>query len=274
MYKLKGSGMDINTNNNLNSISNTQNSALERIATGLAINKASDDSSSSSLSIAAALESQRSTMYQALENINSGIAMSNIAQGGLREQSNILNEINTLSLQAMNGTTSAEGKEAIKEQISSYLDQFDAIAQSTNYNGEQLLTGDQQDLSIVTSDDSIITMQSEETKSVSQDIRSFLNNFTVDTDSMNNLFNANSEGMNKLSEFASNFSASSNQMESSGRTAIASQTSLAQASSNILEIDYAKEVTDFSKSNLMAQIGLLASTQANALQQRSVFLLS
>ncbi|MCK5110991.1 MAG: flagellin [Arcobacteraceae bacterium] len=264
--------MDINTNNNLNSISNTQNSALERISTGLAINKASDDSSS--LSIAAALGSQRSTMYQALENINSGIAMSNIAQGGLREQSNILNEINTLSLQAMNGTTSAEGKEAIKGQISSYLDQFDAIAQSTNYNGEQLLAGNQQDLSIVTGDDSIINMQSEETADISQNIRSFLDDFTVNPNAMSNLFDATKAGMGKLSEFSSNFSASSNQMESSGRTAIASQTSLAQASSNIMEVDYSREVTDFSKNNLMAQIGLLASTQANAVQQRSVSLLS
>ncbi len=264
--------MNINSTNNINSINNAKNSALDRVSTGLAISKASDNSST--LSIATNLESQRSTMHQALGNINSGIAMSNIAQKGIQEQSNILNEINTLALEAMSGTTSVQGKESIKEQISKYLNQFDAIAQSTSFGGEQLLTGEIKDLSVISSDDSIIKMYSEETKSVSQSIRAFLDDFSTNTSSMNSLFSANQNGMDKLAEFASNFSASANQMESSARTALSAEISLSQASSTLVDVDYSQGVTDFSKNNLMSQIGLLASTQANAIQQRNVALLS
>ncbi len=272
MYNLKGFVMDVNVNNNLSAVSNVQNSTLERIATGLVINQASDDASS--LSISTVLESQRSTLNQSLSNINSGIAMSNIAQGGISEQKNILENINTLTLQAMNGTTSVEGKEAIKEQISKYLEQYDAIAESTNYNGQQLLTGEETDLSIVTGDDNTIDMKTEETKDVSASIKSFLADFTTNPASMANMLDATQTGMSQLSGVESQFASASVQMESAGRTALSTEASLAEANSTLTDVDYGKAVTDFSKTNIMSQIGILASVQANAIQQRNVALLS
>lgn len=264
--------MDINTNNNLSSISNAQSSSLEKISTGLAINKASDNSSS--LSIAENIDNQRSTMHQALENVNSGIAMSAIAQGGLKEQSKILDEINTLSIQAMTSTTSMQGKEAIKNEISALLDSFDAVASRTTYNGTELLSGEEQDLSIVVDGDSLINMQSQDTVKVSDRMRSYLGDFTMDTEAMTSLFDANSLGMDAINEFATAYSSSSNAMVTSGRSSLAQETTMAEANSTILETDYSKEVSDFSKTNIMAQIGMLASTQANAMQQKNVSLLS
>ncbi len=264
--------MDINTSNNINSINNVQNSALERIATGLAINSASDNSST--LAIVDALEAQRSTLNQSLGNVNSGIAMSNIAQGGITEQKNILNEVNTLTLEAMNGTTNQEGREAIKDQISSYMEQFDAIAQNTNYNGQQLLSGEEKDLSIITDEDSTIEMKSTETKDISDTIKSFLNNFTTSSTARENLLNATKDGMTQLSQKEGQFASAAVQMESAGRNALSSEAALAEASSTLIDVDYGKAISDFSSSNLMAQIGILASTQANAIQQRNVALLS
>ncbi len=259
-------------NNNVGVINSTHSSSLERIASGLAINKASDNSSS--LSIADNIDSQRSVMHQALENINSGIAMSNIAQDGLSQQKDILNEIKVLTLQASTATTSDEGREAIGTQISKFLDQFDQVAQNATYNSERLLTGDQKDLSVITDEDSSISMETKETKTISDKIRNFLGNFATDLNAINNLRDATNEGINEVQSFASEFASSANQMESSGRSAISAQTSLAEANSSILDADYSKEITDFSKTNLMAQIGMLAASQANAVQQRSVALLS
>ena len=261
-----------NSMNSISSLNSTQNSTLEKVATSLAVNSAADNSST--LSIATNLDAQRSTLNQSLSNVNSGIAMSSIAQGGISEQKNILEEINTLTLQAMNGTTSTEGRDAIKNQISSYMEQFDAIADATNYNGQQLLTGEQKDLSIVTDEDSTIEMRSAETKSISSSIKSFLSDFTTNPESMSNLLNATQNGTTQLSQTASEFAAAAGQMESAGRTALSSQTSLAEASSTLVDVDYGKAVSDFSKTNIMAQIGMLASTQANAIQARNVSLLS
>jgi len=265
--------MQINsTNNNLSNINNLQQNSLEKISSGLAINSASDNSST--LSISTMLNSQRSTVSQSLSNINSGIAMSNIAQGGLKEQQNILNDISQLTIQAMNGTTSQDGKEAIKNQISNYLDQFNNIAEQTTYGNTQLLSGETQDLSVTNSDDTIIDMESVDTKSISGNIRKFLDNFSSDPSNMDAVLKATQNGMVTLDNFNSQFAASSNQMESSGRDLLSSETSIAQANSGLVEVDYSQAVTNFSKNNLMAQIGALASTQANAIQQRNITLLS
>ncbi len=114
-------------------------SSLEKLSTGLRINKASDDASG--LAIADKLRTQASSLTQGLSNVNSGISLVQIADKAMGEQSNILDTIKTKLLQASTVTTSAEGREAIKNDIQKLLTQFDNITEQTNYNGLQLLKG-------------------------------------------------------------------------------------------------------------------------------------
>ncbi|RLA81492.1 MAG: hypothetical protein DRG78_09115 [Epsilonproteobacteria bacterium] len=264
--------MNINTTNNLNPVNELQNSSLDKIATGLAINSAADDASS--LSIAVNINAQNSTMHQALANLNSGIAMSNIAQGGLKEQSNILDEINTLTLSAMNGTTSDDGREAIFNEISKLTEQFKNVSDSTNYNGQKLLSGEKEDLAIIVDGEASIEMETEDTMLISKKLEDALIEVKKNPSAIKDLLNVVKQGQEELSQVASNFASSSVQMESSGRSALSAEVSLAKANSNIMGVDYAQEVSNFSKSNLITQMGLLATTQANAVQQRNTHLLT
>jgi len=91
---------------------------------------------------------------------------------------------------------------------------------------------------------------------------------------MQNMLNAVDQGMTKLATYASDFGSASNAMESSARNSISTEVELAKAQSTILDIDYSKEVSDFSKTNIMSQMGLIMQTQANAIQQRNIDLLS
>ena len=257
--------------NNIQSLTSAQAGTLEKLGSGLSINSASDNSSA--LSISEQLGSQRSTISQAIENLNSGIAMSNIAQGGISQQKNILSEVKTLTLQAMNGTTSSEGKQAISDQITKFMEQFSSISEGTNYNGEKLLSEDAKDLSIVTNEGEFIDMESSDTKSVGDAISLLIGNMS-NPDDMKALLSALDGGMDQLAQMASKFAASSSQMESSARSEISAQTSLAQSQSILVDADFSKEVSNFSKSNIQVQIGLMAATQANAVQQRNVALLS
>jgi flagellin len=247
----------------------SSSSYLEKIATGLAINKSSDDVSS--LVLDSILETQRSTVSQSLENINNGLAMSNIAQSGLKEQNNLLEKMQTLSLQASTSTINDEGRESIKKEISKYVEQFNAIAESTNYNGQQLLSENNNNLAITTDEGSQIDMSSTDTRSIGKSLDDLLNSFSQDSLSFAKLAK---DSATQVSNFASQFSAAANQMESSGRTALAQQTSLAEASSAIIGVDYANEISNFSKSNIQIQLGMIASTQANAVTERNVRLLS
>jgi flagellin len=115
----------------------SQSSSLEKLGTGLAINKASDDGAG--LAIADKLRTQASSVSQSISNANSASALVNIADKAMSEQSNILDIVKTKLIQAATDTTTADGREAIRKDIKNLLGQFDNIAAQTNYNGVTLL---------------------------------------------------------------------------------------------------------------------------------------
>ena len=136
--------MRINTNiASLNAQTNSTNtnlslqSSLEKLSSGLKINKASDDASG--MAIADKLRTQASSLGQGISNANSGSALIQIADAAMAEQSNILDTVKTKLIQASTSTTSAEGREAIRKDISKLLEQMDNISGQTNYNGVNLL---------------------------------------------------------------------------------------------------------------------------------------
>lgn len=136
--------MRINTNvSSLTAQEAAQNTAksvtgsLEKLSTGLRINKASDDASG--LAIADKLRTQATSINQAISNGNSAVSLLQIADKSMAEQSSILDTIKAKLIQASTDTTSADGRSAIAADIGKLLTQFDAIADQTNYNGTKLL---------------------------------------------------------------------------------------------------------------------------------------
>ena len=98
--------------------------SLERLSTGLRINKAADDSSG--MAIADSLRAQSLGIGQAIRNANDGISMVQTADGALQESINIINTIKT---------------KAIQNDIDKLLEELDAIATTTSFNGQKLLSG-------------------------------------------------------------------------------------------------------------------------------------
>lgn len=111
--------------------------SLNKLSSGLAINKASDNSSG--LSIADKLRTQSSSIKQSISNANSAVAMLQIADKAMAEISNIHDIIKQKLIQASTSTTSEEGRKAIKKDINRYIEQIDNIISQTNYNKIPLL---------------------------------------------------------------------------------------------------------------------------------------
>jgi len=111
--------------------------SLEKLSTGLKINKASDDASG--LAIADKLRTQHTSLNQGVANGNSAVSLLQIADKSMAEQSNILDIVKAKLIQANTDTTSADGRESIRKDISKLLEQLDNIAEQTNYNGTTLL---------------------------------------------------------------------------------------------------------------------------------------
>ncbi len=117
--------------------------SLEKLSTGLKINKASDDASG--LAIADKLRTQVTSINQGVSNGNSAIALLQIADKSMAEQSKILDTVKSKLIQANTDTTSADGRESIRKDINKLLEQLDNIAKQTNYNGTSLLQASRAD---------------------------------------------------------------------------------------------------------------------------------
>jgi flagellin len=115
------------------------NNSLEKLSTGLRINKAADDASG--LQIADSLRDQADSLGQAIRNANDAIGVMQIADKAMDEQVKILNTIKVKATQAAQDGQSADSRKALQEDITRLMEELDNIAGTTNYNGKSLLSG-------------------------------------------------------------------------------------------------------------------------------------
>jgi len=110
--------------------------SLEKLSTGLRINRASDDAAG--LGVSENLRTQVRGMQQALRNTQDTISMLQIADGALNEQANILQRMRELVIQAKNDTYTQTERDYMYQEFSGLMGELDRIAAVTNYNGMQL----------------------------------------------------------------------------------------------------------------------------------------
>jgi flagellin len=129
----------LNAHRNMISTDNKLSASLERLSTGLRINKAADDSSG--MAIADSLRAQHLGIGQAVRNANDGISMVQTADGALQESINIINTIKTKAIQAATDGQTTETRKAIQADIDKLMEELDVIAKTTSFNGQKLLSG-------------------------------------------------------------------------------------------------------------------------------------
>ncbi|MDX9964134.1 flagellin [Desulfobacter postgatei] len=129
----------LNAHKNMVNTDNKLSSSLERLSSGLRINKAADDASG--MSIANSLRSQGLGLGQAIQNANDGINIVQTADAALEESINIVNTIKTKSIQAAQDGQTSESRKAIQSDIDKLTEELDMIATTTAFNNQKLLSG-------------------------------------------------------------------------------------------------------------------------------------
>jgi len=124
---------------NMNKANTSQQTSMERLASGLRINSAKDDAAG--LQIANRMTSQINGVGVAIRNANDGISMAQTAEGGMQESTNILQRMRDLSVQSANGSNSAADRESIQKEIVSLQDELTRIADTTSFGDSNLLDG-------------------------------------------------------------------------------------------------------------------------------------
>ena len=129
----------IKVQNNLNSVTEAMNTAMERMTTGLKINSAADDAAG--LVISKGIEVQTRGSQVAKSNAQSGVNLLQTAEGNLAVMQDNFMRIRDLTLQAMNGGQTQEQLEAMQEEATARLAEIDRIATGAKFNSFDLFGG-------------------------------------------------------------------------------------------------------------------------------------
>ncbi|MFW2601123.1 flagellin [Aliarcobacter butzleri] len=271
--------------------------SLEKLSSGLRVNKAADDASG--LAIADKLRTQATSINQGISNGNSAIALLQIADKSMAEQSTILDTVKAKLIQANTDTTSTAGRTAIAKDINKLLDQLNNIAKQTNYNGTALLQAQTNSTAAGKGMTNGLSFQVGEstadiisTKSIQANITGYgldslksnvsagalyINGTATGTLFTKGMASAGQALVDKaittLNGYRGDIGSTQNQIESAVRNLSTQATNIKNAESVIRDVDYAQESANFNKLNIISQAGSYAISQANAVQQNVLKLL-
>ncbi|EGT4440764.1 flagellin N-terminal helical domain-containing protein [Cronobacter sakazakii] len=268
--------LSLTTQTNLNKSQSALGTAIERLSSGLRINSAKDDAAGQA--IANRMTSQVKGMTQAARNANDGISLVQTAEGNLNEINTNLQRIRELAVQAANDTNGSTDLTSISTEITQRLLEIDRIADSANFNGKKLLDGTATDFNIQvgagTGDSDTITIKTDaliDAKATSLDPN--LKDAISNNADAKRFIDAADNAIAAVDTARSNLGAIQNRFESTINNLNNSINNLSAAQSRIQDADYATEVSNMSRAQILQQAGTSVLSQANQVPQSMLSLL-
>jgi flagellin len=129
----------LNTYNKLNSASNAQSKSMEKLSSGLRINRAGDDAAG--LAISEKMRGQIRGLDMASKNAQDGISLIATAEGALSETHSILQRMRELSVQSSNDTNTLDDRKEIQKEVEQLKSEINRISDTTEFNTQKLLNG-------------------------------------------------------------------------------------------------------------------------------------
>ena len=257
--------------------------SVERISSGIRINRASDDAAG--LAVSEALRSDIRALRQAIRNGNDGISLINITEGALNEQSGILIRLRELASQASTGTVGSTERQTIQLEFSALRNEIDRISGVTEFNGQNLVDGSL--ASSISADNQILIQVGIDSNANSRiNLNEQINltaitasSLSIDTlsvttataaltalDSINTAISAVTAGRGKVG-------AVSNRLVRSISNLSISVENLQAAESQIRDADIAEEVALLTRNQILVQASTAMVGQANLIPQAVLQLL-
>ncbi|TYO69497.1 flagellin Hag [Rossellomorea marisflavi] len=261
----------LNTHRQLNSATNAQSKSMEKLASGLRINRAGDDAAG--LSISEKMRGQIRGLDQASRNAQDGISLIQTAEGALNETHAILQRQRELVVQAGNaGTLAADDLKSIQDEIGQLNSELDGIADRTEFNGKKLLDGafsEKFQIGANTDQNHTLTINSgaategfDSTSLTVNDIDVTAAGFDFDTE-----IAKVDVAIGKVSAARSNLGANQNRLEHTINNLDNASENLTAAESRVRDVDMAKEMMEQTKNSILSQASQAMLAQANQTPQ-------
>lgn len=276
-------GLRINTNTaslnaqrNLYGTKLNLDKSLERLSSGYRINRAGDDAAG--LAISENLRAQIRGLKQASRNAQDGVSLVQVAEGSLNEISSILIRLRELSVQAASDTIGPVERQFLNVEYDQLVSEIDRIADGTEFNGTQLLsgTGSILDFQVGTRNDPNIDRLSFDASKADANSAALGVNLTsvADKASAQNSLSAIDSAIVSVSAMRADFGAIQNRLQSTIANIAVSVENMSAANSRIRDVDVAEETANLTKNNILMSAGTSVLAQANQTSQAALGLLN
>jgi flagellin len=263
----------LNAQRNLTRSTAGLNKSLERLSSGLRINRAADDAAG--LAISEALKSDIRTLGQAGRNAADGVSMVQLAEGALDEVSGILIRMRELAEQAANETMGSTERGYIDLEFTALTEEVDRISEAAEFNGIKLLDGTGGTLSI------LVGIATSDTVDIDFSNQSDSIQLGIDGSSLAGADNVEAlaaigdveSAIDTLVGWRANFGVAQNRLESAMRSISNSVENLSAANSRIRDVDIAQETSTMTSNQILQQAGVSVLAQANMSPQMALSLL-
>ncbi len=253
----------INAHRNLSFNNSSMSKTMEKLSSGYRINRAADDAAG--LAISEKMRFQINGYNQAMRNAQDGISLLQTAEGALTEVHSMLQRMNTLANQAATGTYDNDDREALQLEVDELVAEIDNIASSTQFNGINLLnsTGSVT-FQIGALDSNTLETDLADVQSTSIGIDAI----DIETQTgANSALSIIQSAINSVSETRAQFGAVQNRLEHTINNLGVTSENLSASESRIRNADMAKEMTDFTRNQILVQAGTAMLAQANSAPQ-------
>lgn len=266
-------GLRISTNiasqtvqKNLREVSGDGQDSLEKLSSGKRITKAADDAAG--LAISKNLEAQTKGLRMATRNANDGISLVQTAEGGLNETSNILTRLRELTVQAASDTIGDNERGFLDKEYQQLTKEVDRIAQSTTFNGSNLLNGDGEakDIQVGATDgeQNRITFDSSETNATADNIGIASTSVASKDDALGSMSTIDS-AIEMVSGQRANLGSIQSRLQSTVSNLEVQTLNQDAARSVVEDVDVASESARMASNNVIKQAGIATLAQANSL---------
>jgi flagellin len=259
----------LNTSRTLQRSTGDLNRSLERLSSGLRINRAADDAAG--LAIAEGFRSQVRGTSVAQRNSQDGISLVQTAEGSLSETTNILQRIRELSVQSANGTLSTDNRLAINTEVQQLLSQIDDIALRTEFNGVRVLSV-AQTVTLQSGANTGQTLLVNVAGAKTNDLGVNALNVSVVTAAVSAISLVD-RALNSVNSLRATLGALQNRLEFTINTLAIQEENASASESAIRDADISRETIRFTRNQILVSAGTSVLAQANIVPQTALQLL-
>jgi flagellin len=268
----------LNAQRNLSTSTQSLQTSLQRLSSGLRVNSAADDPAG--MAISQTMTVQINGNNQGIRNANDGISLAQTAEGALTQIQNNMQTIRQIAVQAANGTISDTNRSQLQKEVDQLTQEISRIVQTTNFNGTMLLSGGASITFQVgasgTADNQVVASGLDLTTGLASYNTSLTATGTVDITSSakaSAVLSALDSDINIVSNDRSQMGSLQNRFQAVVANMSNYVQNLSDSRSRIVDTDFAAETANLTQQQILQQAGTAILSQANQVPQAALTLL-